>query len=173
MSFDIKWELLKSGIESDQLKSFLNARFEAIDRPSFLGPIEIKSFDFGTMPPEIAVENISDPLEDFYLDLHLEQHIDSLPSDSIHAEESSGSQKGLFESGNSENHHHQIVKSATDCQVEISIKYKGDMSMCISTELIINQPTPGFMSLPLILTLTKSSFQGTFLFTSLSILINS
>lgn len=164
MSFDINWDLLKSGKEADQLKQHLNGRFTAIERPSFLGPIEIKSFNFGTVPPEITVENITDPLEDFYFDLFEDDHS---PHQHLHSSiPTADSMEGV--SGDSYNSSslynmepHQYQKSSLDFQVEISCKYLGDCSMSIATELIINQPTPSFMSLPLILTLTKSSFQGT------------
>jgi distribution and morphology protein 12 len=161
MSFHINWDLLKSGMEAEQLKQHLNGRFTAIERPSFLGPIEIKSFNFGTVPPEITVENITDPLEDFYIDL-LEDHNSQCTPSPVGDSSIIDGGSGFYNSNSGCNmtESHQYQKSPSDFQVEISCKYQGDCSMSISTELIINQPTPSFMSLPLILTLTKSSFQG-------------
>jgi distribution and morphology protein 12 len=141
MSFEIDWSLLQDGVEAKELVLFLNSRFEAISRPNFLGPISVQSFSFGSIPPEVSIVNITEPMEDFYL---------------ADADMQSTSDSQLY---------HKYSDTFTenrdfDCQIEIDIAYKGDMSMSISTELIINQPTPGFLSLPLSLTLTKSNFKG-------------
>ncbi|KAJ3306487.1 hypothetical protein HDV03_005097 [Kappamyces sp. JEL0829] len=153
MSFDIRWELLQDGLEARQLVLFLNTRFASIQRPNFLGPIQVQSFSFGSIPPEVTIDNITEPMEDFYFaEFHDAQSFSDTPT--------YPSQKDSFDSG-SVGPECTILRNETDCQIEISIAYKGDMSMCISTELIVNQPTPNFMCLPLTLTLTKSNFKAT------------
>jgi distribution and morphology protein 12 len=150
MSFQINWELLNDGTEANQLKDFLNERFSSIERPNFLGPIVVQAFSFGSIPPEISVTNITDPMEEFYY-----EH-DDIISDNQSLEERSDP----FPFDDFPKDNGSISKNDTDAQLEITVVYKGDMSMSISTELIINQPTPAFMILPLTLTLTRSCFQG-------------
>jgi Maintenance of mitochondrial morphology protein 1 len=53
-----------------------------------------------------------------------------------------------------------VQPDPTHAQVEISIKYTGNMHASISTSLIVNQPTPGFMVLPVILSVTGCDFQA-------------
>jgi distribution and morphology protein 12 len=149
MSFQLNWELLQDGKEALQLKEYLNERFSTIVRPNFLGEVSVSKLDFGTIPPKIAVENITDPMEEFYFD-------------DISEDISNGS---FFEERtDSFTEYSQDVikleKSELDAQVEVSIEYDGDMKMSISTELIVNQPTPNFLTLPLQLTVTKTSIKG-------------
>ncbi len=54
----------------------------------------------------------------------------------------------------------QSMVESTQVQVEMKMKYDGNMFMKIKTELIVNQPTPRFMVLPVTLTLTKFYFQA-------------
>lgn len=54
----------------------------------------------------------------------------------------------------------ELPRGEMDVQLEIAIRYKGNMSLKIATELIINQPTTNFMTLPMTLTLTSLSFSG-------------
>lgn len=149
MSFAIKWDLLKDGQEEQRLKDFLNEKFASIERPDFLGIISIKSFSFGSIPPEIAVVDITEPMEEFYFEIDdplfdLQSIGDNLPPAGSADFQEEGTQRNI-----------------TDFQIEVSISYNGDMSLSISTELIVNQPTPHFLSLPIVLTLTKSSFHAT------------
>ncbi|GAA6032970.1 hypothetical protein JCM8097_000077 [Rhodosporidiobolus ruineniae] len=46
-------------------------------------------------------------------------------------------------------------------QTHLHLSYSGNLSLGISTSLLINYPSPGFMSLPLQLTLTGLAFEGT------------
>jgi mitochondrial distribution and morphology protein 12 len=156
MSFKIQWDLLKDGQEERQLKDFLNDKFSSIDRPDFLGEISIKSFSFGSIPPEIAVVDITEPMEEFYFEIDdplfdLQSIGDHLPT--------GNSPENFSEDGPSRN--------VTDFQIEVSITYNGDMNLSIATELIVNQPTLHFLSLPIELTLTKSSFRATAILASI------
>lgn len=47
-----------------------------------------------------------------------------------------------------------------DIQLELSLQYHGNLRMTISTELIINHPTPRFLILPVRMTLTAFSLDG-------------
>jgi hypothetical protein len=52
--------------------------------------------------------------------------------------------------------------------LELSIAYKGDMKLSLTTSLIVNHPTPNFLALPISLNLTKFGFKGTALIAYLS-----
>ena len=131
--------MLCNGPEQDQLKDFLNRKFDSVERPNFLGPIKVSELTFGTIPPEIAIVDFTDPISDFYYDFQSNSELNNSQDQQEDA---------------------KITKSSWDAQIELSITYKGDMKMTINTELIINQPTPNFMSLPCKLTLTKTSLQA-------------
>ncbi|BGP10640.1 Mitochondrial distribution and morphology protein 12 [Rhodotorula toruloides] len=45
-------------------------------------------------------------------------------------------------------------------QLHLRVSYSGNLSLGISTSLLINYPSPGFMSLPLELTVTGLAFEG-------------
>ncbi|CAG8499330.1 16160_t:CDS:2 [Acaulospora morrowiae] len=49
----------------------------------------------------------------------------------------------------------------TDAQLHMSINYKGDMRMTVTTELYMNYPSTMFMSLPIRLTVTGFEFSAT------------
>ena len=72
MSFEIHWEDLQSdGLLNTQIKSRLNDFFESLVLPSYLNHIEIRNFKIGSHAPEIILHDISDPIEEFVVDIHL------------------------------------------------------------------------------------------------------
>ncbi|KAJ3342451.1 Mitochondrial distribution and morphology protein 12 [Gonapodya sp. JEL0774] len=66
MSLDINWEKLDPSI-AESLKEWLNGHFRNIDRPSFIGAIEVRQFDFGSVPPDVIIRDLTDPLPEFYV----------------------------------------------------------------------------------------------------------
>ncbi|KAJ3151181.1 Mitochondrial distribution and morphology protein 12 [Geranomyces michiganensis] len=66
----------------------------------------------------------------------------------------------------------ETMRRPSDAQVEFEIVYKGNMRLAIQTELIVNQPTPAFMVLPLLLTLTGFHFTASALVSYLGDRIN-
>lgn len=58
------------------------------------------------------------------------------------------------------NQHIKNLRRDTDIQVELSVIYRGNLKITVSTELIINKPTPAFLVLPVKLTLIGISFKG-------------
>jgi len=47
-----------------------------------------------------------------------------------------------------------------DIQVELDVVYRGNLKLTVSTALILNKPTPAFMTLPIKLALKGISFKG-------------
>lgn len=58
------------------------------------------------------------------------------------------------------NNEMELPRGEMDVQLEVAVRYKGNMLLKIATELIINQPTENFMALPITLTVTALSLSG-------------
>ncbi|KAJ3213340.1 Mitochondrial distribution and morphology protein 12 [Dinochytrium kinnereticum] len=201
MSFLMNWDLLSDGEVAEKLRSWLNERFQEIERPSFLGSLYVAELDFGDMPPSIEISNICDPIAEFYLpddfDIYsqsasnlksliasISKYPDQETAELSHSENSSSEETDSSNIYHGPGHdmyghsttgtaivdgslvdelierHADIMRRDTDIQMEILVDYKGNMRISVSTELIVNQPTPAFMVLPLTLTLTGFSFQA-------------
>jgi mitochondrial distribution and morphology protein 12 len=113
MSIDINWETITSGPDGDALaesiRSFIHDKFQQISLPGFIRSVEVHSFDFGKICPELEIKDIGDPLPDFYDDgadgedeIEEDQagqpihHLDSTPSESVQNDrppDHAGSQK--------------------------------------------------------------------------------
>ncbi|KAL7927203.1 hypothetical protein ACQKWADRAFT_279833 [Trichoderma austrokoningii] len=70
MSIDLNWETLTSGPDGDALaesiRTFIHAKFQTVPLPRFIRSVNVHGFDFGTIPPELELKDITDPLPDFY-----------------------------------------------------------------------------------------------------------
>ena len=70
MSVDINWETLTGGPDGEQLaetiREFVHERFQQISFPKLIRSVEVHSFDFGTIAPQIILKDICEPLPDFY-----------------------------------------------------------------------------------------------------------
>ncbi|KAL7945165.1 hypothetical protein V8C42DRAFT_71791 [Trichoderma barbatum] len=70
MSIDLNWETLTTGPDGDALaesiRSFIHSKFQTVPLPRFIRSVNVHGFDFGTIPPELELKDITDPLPDFY-----------------------------------------------------------------------------------------------------------
>lgn len=70
MSIDLNWETLTTGPDGDALaesiRTFIHAKFQTVPLPRFIRSVNVHGFDFGTIPPELELKDITDPLPDFY-----------------------------------------------------------------------------------------------------------
>jgi hypothetical protein len=96
MSVDVNWSKLDDSL-SEKVKEFLNEHFKKITKPSFIGEVEVVSFDWGTEPPQIEITHITEPFDEFYAD-DLE---DEQPPSSEEVESASNSTRELPSSANS------------------------------------------------------------------------
>ncbi|KAG1794885.1 uncharacterized protein HD556DRAFT_409165 [Suillus plorans] len=64
MSIELEWEKLNSSLATT-LIDILNRQLTTTQRPSFIGPVEISSLDFGTVPPDIELVDLRDIYRDF------------------------------------------------------------------------------------------------------------
>ncbi|KAK4129199.1 hypothetical protein N657DRAFT_639771 [Parathielavia appendiculata] len=82
MSIDLNWETVTGGPDGQELaeriRDFIHTKFQSVPLPRFIKSVTVHDFQFGKIPPEIELKDITDPLPDFY-----EDNVDSdLASDS-------------------------------------------------------------------------------------------
>ncbi|KOS17463.1 Mitochondrial distribution and morphology protein 12 [Escovopsis weberi] len=70
MSIDLNWETLTGGPDGDALaeriRVFIHSKFQTVQLPRFIRSVNVHGFDFGTVAPQLALKDITDPLPDFY-----------------------------------------------------------------------------------------------------------
>lgn len=70
MSIDINWDTLTGGADgvarAETIRAFIHDRFQQVTLPRFIRSVHVHSFDFGSVPPEIDIKDLCDPLPDFY-----------------------------------------------------------------------------------------------------------
>lgn len=70
MSIELNWETLTSGPDGDALaeriRAFIHEKFQSVPLPRFIKSVTVHGFDFGSIPPELELKDIADPLPDFY-----------------------------------------------------------------------------------------------------------
>jgi hypothetical protein len=72
MSVDLDWSKLDEAL-AEKVRDFLNERFRNVSLPSMLKSIEIVSFEFGSIPPTIEIQHITDPYPEFYEETYEEE----------------------------------------------------------------------------------------------------
>lgn len=80
MSIELNWETLTAGPDgqelADQIRDFIHTKFQSVPLPRFIKSVTVHDFSFGSIPPELELKDITDPLPDFY-----EQNSDDDTSD--------------------------------------------------------------------------------------------
>jgi distribution and morphology protein 12 len=70
MSIDLSWETLTGGPDGDALaekiRDFVHDKFQTVTLPRFIKSVKVHGFEFGSIAPEIELNDICDPLPDFY-----------------------------------------------------------------------------------------------------------
>ncbi|KAF4505555.1 hypothetical protein G6O67_007490 [Ophiocordyceps sinensis] len=70
MSIDLNWETLTSGPDgealAERIRAFIHDKFQTVPLPRFIRSVNVHGFDFGSIPPELELKDITDPLPDFY-----------------------------------------------------------------------------------------------------------
>lgn len=72
MSVEVDWETLTGGpdgqLRAETIRRFLHDKFQQVPLPRFIRAVNVSTFDFGSVPPEVEIKDICDPLPDFYED---------------------------------------------------------------------------------------------------------
>ncbi|KAK1144666.1 Mitochondrial distribution and morphology protein 12 [Aspergillus melleus] len=70
MSIDINWRTATSGPDgealAERIRSFIHDRFQQVALPRFIRSVQVHSFDFGTIPPDLEIKDLCEPFADFY-----------------------------------------------------------------------------------------------------------
>ncbi|TDZ20585.1 Mitochondrial distribution and morphology protein 12 [Colletotrichum orbiculare MAFF 240422] len=70
MSIEVNWETLTTGPDGEALalriRDFIHTKFQAVPLPRFIKSVKVHDFEFGSIPPELELKDITDPLPDFY-----------------------------------------------------------------------------------------------------------
>jgi len=64
MSIDLEWSKLDASLAT-YLVDVLNKQLGSAERPSFIGPVEVTSLDFGSTPPDVELVDLRDIYRDF------------------------------------------------------------------------------------------------------------
>ncbi|PBK93159.1 hypothetical protein ARMGADRAFT_1012843 [Armillaria gallica] len=67
MSIDLEWSKLDSSL-STKLVEILNRQLSSTSRPSFIGPVEVTSLEFGSTAPDVELVDLRDIYRDFLED---------------------------------------------------------------------------------------------------------
>ncbi|THV07764.1 hypothetical protein K435DRAFT_741083 [Dendrothele bispora CBS 962.96] len=76
MSIDLEWSSLDSSL-SKKLVEILNKQLSQTSRPSFIGPVEVISLEFGSTSPDVELVDLRDIYRDFLEDD--EENLDQEP----------------------------------------------------------------------------------------------
>lgn len=93
MSIDLDWHKLDASL-AESLVGLINRQLEAAPRPSFIGPIEVASFDFGSNAPDIELVDMRNIHPDF---LEAEDDDDDGRDAEISMREGTGDEEDDFE----------------------------------------------------------------------------
>lgn len=70
MSIDLNWATLTTGPDglalSNSIRDFIHDKFQSVPLPRFIKSVKVHEFEFGSIPPEVEIKDICDPLPDFY-----------------------------------------------------------------------------------------------------------
>lgn len=128
MSIDINWEAATSGPDgealAERIRLFIHDKFQQIALPRFIRSVEVNSFDFGNISPELQIRDLCDPYPDFYeededgelSDGSGEHSPNSSSNDNNHGNKSAG-KNGPGESGNLNNSWRPDNRSYLDARI--------------------------------------------------------
>lgn len=141
MSFEINWDKLQEDTRINQsIKDFFNDHLRSISLPSYVNNVQVTNFSLGNIPPHITLKQIDDPLEEFY-DYISKESNEKIESTSDEIEHDP--QCPIVMDG-----------KQNDIQFLVEIDYKGDMLIEVGAELVLNYPSPTFMTLPVKLSIS-------------------
>ncbi|KKK15824.1 hypothetical protein P175DRAFT_0499534 [Aspergillus ochraceoroseus IBT 24754] len=70
MSIEVNWGTATSGPDgealAERIRSFIHDKFQQVPLPRFIRSVQVHSFDFGTIPPDLEIKDFCEPFTDFY-----------------------------------------------------------------------------------------------------------
>ncbi|KAM3515374.1 hypothetical protein MY11210_000936 [Beauveria gryllotalpidicola] len=129
MSIDLNWETLTSGPDgealAERIRGFIHDKFQSVPLPRFIKSVTVHGFDFGSIPPELELKDITDPLPDFY-----EQELEDDESDDEAADEEESGEH----SAPPPHHHQHIDYQASQRQRRTGRNRPADLKTAIKKE---------------------------------------
>ena len=81
MSIDVNWATATSGPDgealAEQIRLFIHDRFQQVPLPHFIRSVQVHSFDFGTISPDLEIKDFCEPFADFYEEDEDDENSDS------------------------------------------------------------------------------------------------
>ncbi|TIA87675.1 hypothetical protein E3P99_03037 [Wallemia hederae] len=155
MSVDIDYTKLDQTL-ADSLLTILNERLSDMQKPSILGHIEFTELSWGDIPPDIELEEITDLSADF------DESGSEDEQEELEGEDGEGGEDKKDHRDGDIQKDAQTPSQTTsppkkpstipNMQIQLRITHESDMRLTLLTNLLINFPSPGFMSLPVKLT---------------------
>ncbi|BCS26285.1 ERMES complex subunit MDM12 [Aspergillus puulaauensis] len=72
MSIEVDWRTATSGPDgealAERIRSFIHDKFQEVPLPRFIRSVQVHSFDFGTVAPDLEIKDFCEPFVDFYED---------------------------------------------------------------------------------------------------------
>ncbi|KAL4806477.1 mitochondrial distribution and morphology protein 12 [Aspergillus unguis] len=72
MSIEVNWGTATSGPDgealAERIRSFIHDKFQQVPLPRFIRSVQVHSFDFGTIAPDLEIKDFCEPFADFYED---------------------------------------------------------------------------------------------------------
>ncbi|KAL4871257.1 mitochondrial distribution and morphology protein 12 [Aspergillus spectabilis] len=72
MSIEVDWGTATSGPDgealAERIRSFIHEKFQQVPLPRFIRSVQVHSFDFGTIAPDLEIKDFCEPFADFYED---------------------------------------------------------------------------------------------------------
>lgn len=70
MSIEVDWATATSGPDGEELaeriRAFVHDKFQQIPLPRFIRSVQVHSFDFGSIGPDLEIKDFCEPFADFY-----------------------------------------------------------------------------------------------------------
>ncbi|KAL4975675.1 mitochondrial distribution and morphology protein 12 [Aspergillus desertorum] len=72
MSIEVNWGTATSGPDgaalAERIRSFIHDKFQQVPLPRFIRSVQVHSFDFGAVAPDLEIKDFCEPFADFYED---------------------------------------------------------------------------------------------------------
>ncbi|CAL5866825.1 uncharacterized protein PFLUO_LOCUS1036 [Penicillium psychrofluorescens] len=70
MSIEVDWGAATSGPDgealAERIRSFVHDKFQEVPLPRFIRSVQVHSFEFGTIAPDLEIKDFCEPFADFY-----------------------------------------------------------------------------------------------------------
>jgi len=180
MSIDLDWDKLGLPLSSS-LVDVLNRQLVNTPRPSFIGPIEVTSLEFGSTAPDVELVDLRDIYSDFLEDdedddedrdpVKVTERVEddelfewvshrAAGSDELGSQPRDGEIEHSLPPQAPDAELEQPLNNLPNLQLHLHINWNSNLRITLTTSLLINYPSPMFMSLPIKLSVTGLLFNG-------------